>query len=345
MQSKFRSAVASLVLAGALAAAPTAFAWGARGHEMISGAAIDALSKDIPAFLRTRTARYQIALLGREPDRSRNAGRTHDAERDSGHYFDVADDGTVAAGLYALNALPLARWEFDKAVNAKGERYPGYLPFAEIDAWQQVVKDFAYWRASKVAMRNAKSRADREWFAADLKLREMITIRDVGVMTHFSADASQPQHVSAHSNGWDAYPDPLTYPPPGQPPEVRGLHAFYEGPFVKANVTPAALKAAMTPYRDCGCPIEQRVAGFIALSLAQVKPLYELVQTGAIKDAAPAAVTFTTARLAAGASETRDLIEEAWRASATATVGYPNINVADIESGKVVLTRDSYGAD
>jgi hypothetical protein len=39
------------------------------------------------------------------------------------------------------------------------------------------------------------------------------------------------------------------------------------------------------------------------------------------------------------------LVEDAWKASATSTVGWPNINVADIESGKVILTRDSYGSD
>jgi len=54
---------------------------------------------------------------------------------------------------------------------------------------------------------------------------------------------------------------------------------------------------------------------------------------------------FTLKRLAAGAGETRDMIKDAWKASAAMTVGFPKINVADIESGKVILSRDSYAAD
>ncbi len=57
-----------LALTTALAPLP-AFAWGATGHELVTGAAIDALSKDLPAFLKTSTARAQIALISREPDR------------------------------------------------------------------------------------------------------------------------------------------------------------------------------------------------------------------------------------------------------------------------------------
>jgi len=39
------------------------------------------------------------------------------------------------------------------------------------------------------------------------------------------------------------------------------------------------------------------------------------------------------------------MIVDAWRASADGMVGYPMINVRDIDSGKVVLTRDMLGAD
>ena len=41
----------------------------------------------------------------------------------------------------------------------------------------------------------------------------------------------------------------------------------------------------------------------------------------------------------------RDMIIDAWKSSAGSTVGYPAINVADIESGKVKVTRDSFWND
>jgi hypothetical protein len=41
-------------------------------------------------------------------------------------------------------------------------------------------------------------------------------------------------------------------------------------------------------------------------------------------------------RMASAASELRDLVIEAWRTSADATVGYPHVKVRDVEAGKVV---------
>lgn len=342
-------AMAAAILAiPVLALAPTpAFAWGATGHEMVTGVAIDLLSRDIPAFLKTKKARAQLALLGREPDRSRDAGRTHALERNSAHYINIGDDG-LAEGIFSLDALPTGRSDFDAAYRLKGVKppAPGYLPYAIIDGWQQIVKDFGYWRASKVAARNARSAADRAWFRAEMELRELILIRDIGVWSHFVADGSQPQHVSVHHDGWEgAFSDPMTYPPPGHPPEIRSLHSYLEGPFVKANINAADVRAATQPYRDCSCGIEQRVPAYLKATNAEIRPLYELVQAGGLRDASPAMKTYTVRRLAAGAGEIRDMLEDAWRASATSTVGWPNINVADVENGKVILTRDSYGSD
>jgi hypothetical protein len=343
MKSAF---VALAVIAAAIAPAP-AFAWGATGHELVSGAAIDMLSKDLPAFLKTKTARWQIALLGREPDRWRGAGLVHDRERDPAHYLDVGDDDKVN-GLYTLDLLPGTRGDFEKGLRLAGvePNDQGYLPYAIIDGYQQIVKDFAYWRASKVGARKAKTRADREWFAQEMKMREQLIIRDIGVWSHYVADGSQPQHLSDHYNGWpELYPDPMTYPPPGQPPEIRGIHAFFEGPFVKTNITAAQVKAAMAPYKDCACKIEQRAPGYLKNTLTLIRPLYQLVAAGGFRDTTPEAKAFATQRLAAGATEVRDLIEDAWKASANAAIGYPAINIADVESGKVVLSRNSYGSD
>ena len=220
------------------------------------------------------------------------------------------------------------------------------MPYAIIDGYQQVVKDFAIWRASKVGAKTAKTKADREWFAKEMKMREQLIIRDIGVWSHYVGDGSQPQHMSDHYNGWpEQYPDPMTYPPPGVPAEVRGVHAYFEGWFVKTNITLAQVKAAMAPYKDCTCKIDQRVPAYLKTTLSMIRPLYQLVTAGGFRDATPEAKAFATQRLAAGATEVRDMIEDAWKASATATVGYPAINVADIESGKVILSRDSYGAD
>src|SRR5260221_13079431 len=87
-----------LTLGAALAtgAASDSWAWGAIGHEWVSGIAIEKLPDSIPEFVRTPGAAAEIAVMGRELDRSKGAGKTHDAERDPGHFVDLSDD---AAGM------------------------------------------------------------------------------------------------------------------------------------------------------------------------------------------------------------------------------------------------------
>ena len=102
-----KSVTAGLVALSIVLTPAPAFAWGATGHELVTGAAIDALSKNVPAFLKTKTARWQMSLLGREPDRSRGAGKTHDWERDSAHYINIGDDGLAEGRVLLLQHVDL----------------------------------------------------------------------------------------------------------------------------------------------------------------------------------------------------------------------------------------------
>jgi hypothetical protein len=342
-----RSLAAFAIAVAALGAAAPASAWGARGHELVAHAAVEAFSKNLPSFLHTRDAREAIIILSRELDRSKNAGRIHDIERDPGHYINIDENGLIA-GFLPFTQLPQLKSDFGLQLTVKGAgpTMYGYLPYAIEDGWQQLAKDFAQWRASKVGAARGKTAADRAWFAIDLKVREQIIIRDIGVWGHYVGDASQPLHVSEHHDGWpERYKDPMTYPPPGYPKEVRTVHNWVEGPFVRANISITDVKAQMPAPRECACSIETRTPQYITATLAQVRPLYELLAAGGFRDATPAAKTFLAQRIAAGAGEMRDMIEDAWKMSGTLQVGYPLIPLGDIESGKVVLTRDLIGSD
>lgn len=48
----------------------------------------------------------EIAVMGRELDRCKGSGRTHDAERDTEHYVDLADDRSVEGAAAVLTASP-----------------------------------------------------------------------------------------------------------------------------------------------------------------------------------------------------------------------------------------------
>src|SRR5262249_10998904 len=87
------------------------WAWGATGHEWISGIAIDNLPDNVPAFMRTPEAATQTAVKGRELDRPKGGGKMHDAERYPGHYIVLADDrkGDLVPSPKILSTDPVGK--------------------------------------------------------------------------------------------------------------------------------------------------------------------------------------------------------------------------------------------
>jgi len=325
-----RSRTTSLLLLCSAACTAPALAWGGAGHTLISRAAAQALPVTLPAFLRSPAAVEEIAALGPELDRSKDAGRTHDLDRDPGHYADIGDDGKIAG--VDPRALPVSREAYDTALRAAGtDQYKmGFLPYSIIDGWQQVAKDFAIWRVDRVGEEKSADAADRAWFAGDRALRETLTLRDIGVWSHFVGDASQPLHVSVHFNGWGDFPNPN-----GFTTSTR-THADFEGAFVRAHATLAAVEAHMRAPATSSAPIADQVGAYLEAGAANVVPLYTLEKRGDFASGSPAAVDFVDARLADGAAELRDLVVEAWDASGSMKVGYPaGITPAEAENGTV----------
>lgn len=337
MSRPSRFAAAALA---ALALSPgQALAWGAMGHRIIGMAAVEALPEETPGFLRTPTAAYDVGELSRELDRSKGAGKVHDLNRDPGHFLDVEDDGRILGGP-ALSALPPTRADYETALRAAGvdSWKAGYLPYSIIESWQQLAKDFGYWRALYAAEARASDPTRRAWFAEDRRRREALILGTIGDLSHYVGDGAQPLHVTAHYNGWGDYPNPKGY-------TKAKVHGPFEGDFVFAYVKPPAVSAAMTPFRACDCPIEKRTADYLAVGWGQVEPFYALEKAGGLAANDPRGVAFATTRLAAGASELRDLIVEAWRAGGKAQVGWPSVSVADVEAGKIDPLEALYGVD
>jgi hypothetical protein len=155
-----RLAIAALALVAVAAPAVTVTAWGNTGHRLIGVAAMRALPDDLPAFLRTPAAIADVGELAREPDRWKGAGQPHDRERDTAHFVDLDDQGRVydQRGM-SLNDLPRLKSEYDAAQTKAGldVNDAGYLPFAMMDAWQQLGRDLAYWRVLNAAEQRSQS--------------------------------------------------------------------------------------------------------------------------------------------------------------------------------------------
>ncbi len=188
-----------LLLIFAAATPLPAMAWGSAGHRYIGELAAKAYPATVPAFLRSPEAVRQLGEMAREPDRSRNSGQPHDGDLDPGHFIDVLDDGTIM-GASKLDALPPNRRDFDTALRAvnSNEYRAGFLPYNIMGGWQQLVKDFTLWRADVAGAKFAKSKADRNWFVMDRKVRETLTLRDLGVWSHF-VGGRQPADACDHS--------------------------------------------------------------------------------------------------------------------------------------------------
>jgi hypothetical protein len=337
-----RNRIASLLIISLISAVGActspAFAWGLTGHTLISRAGAASFPTFLPGFVRTDAAIDEIAALGPELDRSKDAGYTHDRDLDPGHYADIGDDGTIF-GIDLTN-LPKTREAFDTALRRAGsdEYKAGYLPYALIDGWEQIAKDFAIWRVDDAGAKRSATADDRAWFAADRALRETLTIRDIGIWSHYVGDASQPLHVTVHFNGWGDYPNPNGYS------ESKTIHADFESSFVREHATYDAVIAHMAAPQPSSAPIATLVATYLAATASHVVPLYELDKHGAFANAAPEAIDFTDARLADGAAELRDLVADAWNASGAMKVGYPHaVTPNDVDSGIAFPTRAIVG--
>jgi hypothetical protein len=331
--------VAASVAAAALLAAGQAAAWGSTGHRIISRLGILTLPGELPAFLQDPVVVDQIGELGREPDRSRGSGQPHDADLDPGHFIDLTDDGLVLGGL-SLDAMPPNKDAYSAALAKVGgsANKSGWLYYSILDGYQQLAKDFAYWRLDVVGEKRAADAKQRAWYAADRKERELIIVRDLGYWSHFVGDASMPMHVSVHYNGWGDYPNPNNY-------TQDKIHGPFEGAFVHDHLTEATVKAAMTAPTPCAGPVAACTVAYFRASQAKVAPLYALWTDGAFKAADPGAVAFDTERVAAGASALRDLIVRAWRDSGDQTIGRPGVRVSAIEAGAPLSWDDMYGDD
>ena len=317
------------------AGAPSgARAWGALGHRIINGDAIRALPASVPAFVRTPEAIAEITTLGPEADRLKGAGTAWDSEFDPGHYLDLDDDGTIA-GVVPLAHLPPTREAYESAVraghaidgHAPDEWRVGYLPYSIIEDEQQVVQDFAIWRVDSYGETHATDAATRAAFATDRRLREALTLRDIGYWGHFIGDGSQPLHVSIHFNGWGNGPNPNGYT------QSQTIHADFETAFVNQHATAELVQPRVAPYVASTLPFATVVATYLATTASNVGSVYRLTGVGAFENGTPEAIGFTLDRLAAGAQMFRDAIVMAYASSADAKVGYPGVRVRDIESG------------
>src|SRR5690606_5096836 len=262
----------------------------------------------LPAFLRTPGAAAEIAELTREPDRWKGGGQPHDRERDTAHFVDMDDQGRIMdqRGM-SIDALPRLKSEYDATLTAAGLDVDdaGYLPYAIWDGYQQLVRDFAYWRVLNAQETRETDPGKRAWYREDRLRREALILRDIGVLGHYVGDGSQPHHTTIHYNGWGDYPNPEGFT------RSRQTHGRFEGEFASRVARLDAIEAAMPAADADSFDVRARTTAYLTTTLATVIPFYRMEKAGAFRDADPRGAAFVNERLAAGAGQLRDYITAA----------------------------------
>jgi hypothetical protein len=275
-------------------------AWGREGHRMINRLAGEALPADVPEFLRSREAVNALEYYGPEPDRWKSPGEPElNAAQSPEHFIDLEYADLVGD-------LPRRRYDFVRALAYAQKSHPdlplspekvGLLPYQATEVWERL----------KSAMRDYRELTkDHD----DTKPVECEIVFLAGWLGHYVADGSQPLHTTIQYNGWTG-PNPIGYT------TEHRIHAQFESVYVSANVKAAELAPLVAAKPVVLVDVFTDFMAYLRHTNLLVEKTYQLEKAGAFAGAGtPAGKTFTEERLAAGATELRDMIYTAWVKSA-----------------------------
>jgi hypothetical protein len=84
-----------------------------------------------------------------------------------------------------------------------------------------------------------------------------------------------------------------------------------------------AVAAGVQAFVNCQGTVQRKTQELLSHSLDNVQPLYDLEMQGGFNPGSRWGTDFATESFATGAQYARDMIYDAWLASAEAMVGYP----------------------
>jgi hypothetical protein len=300
--TRFRDAI-RLVVAVAmvpLMAVEPSFAWGSDGHKMINRLAAAALPSDVPEFLRSKEAQDAMEYYGPEPDRWKSPLEPElNAAQSPEHFIDLEYADLVGD-------LPRKRYDFVRAL-AFAQKSHLDLPLTPEKVGLQPYQTVEVWERLKSAMRDyRKLKEDHK----ETKPVEAEIVFLAGWLGHYVADGSQPLHTTIQYNGW-------TGPNPNGYTTEHKIHALFESVYVAANVK-ASDVAPLIPAKPVAIgDVFVDYMAYLRHTNSLVEKTYQLEKAGAFAGAGtPAGKEFVDERLAAGATELRDMIYSAWVKSA-----------------------------
>jgi hypothetical protein len=283
--------------------------WGREGHEMINRLAAETLPKDMPDFMRSPAALDAMQYYGPEPDRWKsNAEPELSAAGSPEHYIDLE-----WADLIGI-PLPRRRYDYVRALAVAQKAHPDLDLTPEKVGLQPYVAT-EYYERIKAAMRDYRGLVAEH---KDTKPVEAEIVFLSGILGHFVADGSMPLHTSIKFNGW------VGDNPNGYTTEHH-IHAEFESVYVGANVTPKDIAPLIPAQPVALADFFDDYVKYLRHSNTLVEKTYQLEKAGAFTGAGtPEGKAFTDERLAAGATELRNILYTAWLRSADPLPQYRN---------------------
>jgi S1/P1 nuclease len=275
-------------------------AWGRDGHMMINRLAGAALPSDVPEFLRSKEAVAALEYYGPEPDRWKSPGEPElNAAQSPEHFIDLEYADLVGE-------LPRRRYDYVRALAFAQKSHPD-LPLSPEKVGLQPYQTVEVWERLKSAMRDYRAlKADHK----DTKPSEAEIVFLAGWLGHYVADGSQPLHTTIQYNGW-------TGPNPNGYTTEHKIHSLFESVYVSANVKASDVAPLIAEKPVVLGDVFTDYMAYLRHTNSLVEKTYQLEKAGAFAGAGtPEGKAFTEERLAAGATELRNMIYSAWVKSA-----------------------------
>ena len=285
-----RTAIATFLF---LAVTSPLFAWGQKGHYMVSEAATFDVPTDMPHFFHRHYP--ELIYLGYDPDRWRSNGESLNALNPPEHFLDYEFVDHLE--------LPPDRYECIQLLSDSGtlrrkgieNTSPGFSPWRIAELTELMELQWRLWRQTDITPRERG------------QIEQNIILYS-GVLGHYVADAANPHHTTINYNGWiEPNPENFAFD--------CDTHSRFETQFVSRvmDMPPVIARLREPVLRE---NYFDTALAFIKESNALVETLYRIDRDGELRgDGTERSREFAADRMAAGASLLRDLWWSAWKNS------------------------------
>ena len=272
-------------------------AWDYERQRLINGLALKSLPEEFPKFVSLAPNQEQIKILAGELDRLRNTrgkGLRHLNNPD--HYFDVEYLGQYKLKIedfshfryrfveQIANARASLKLELPEANADHAKNYTGSLPWSINDNYLKLISSFSYYKV----------------------------FEEMGVLSHFVGDTSQPLHTTKYFNGW-ASNNPQEYT------THQSFHSWIDGKFFISIQPPNEVESQKKlreslflkrpESKELSIGHFPAAVNYILEQHKLFEPLYQLDKAGNLSESSPGkGRLFLEKQLLAGAQMLGDLV-------------------------------------